>query len=300
MKEILIIGGQGFIGKHLAYFYRSQGHEVVTTTKYHKSFDSHCIQSDYSKDSFLNIFEEKDYEKIFFLSGNPYPGLSIDNCNIDINQTFIPLVNSVEALKSISFRGDFWFASSVAVYGATELDLQRESDICNPLSNYAVVKLAGENYLKMVSMTSELNLGSFRIFSTFGENLKRQIIFDIFNKIKDDPHSISLFGSGEEVRDLSYVGDQVKRIKIISDHIKPKGDVYNLGSGESTKIKSVAEEVVKIMGHDTKINYTSESRVFDGNSWVACMDKLQKLAPNPKSSLSDSLLTTINSLEDSK
>mgnify|MGYP003951912669 FL=1 len=300
MKEVLIIGGQGFIGKHLAYFYRSKGYEVVSTTKYHEIFDSHCIKSDYSKDSFLKIFEEKDYEKIFFLSGNPYPGLSVDNCNIDVNQTFIPLVNAVEALKSESFKGDFWFASSVAVYGATQLDLQRESDICNPLSNYAVVKLAGENYLKMMSMTSDLNLGSFRIFSTFGENLKRQIIYDIFRKIKDDPYNISLFGSGEEIRDLSYVGDQVQRIKIVADHVKPKGDVFNLGSGESTKIKSVAEEVIKIMGYDTKINYTSESRVFDGNSWVACMDKLQKLAINPKSSLSDSLLTTITSLEDSK
>jgi len=300
LKEVLIIGGQGFIGKHLAYFYRSKGYEVVSTTKYHEIFDSHCIKSDYSKDSFLKIFEEKDYEKIFFLSGNPYPGLSVDNCNIDVNQTFIPLVNAVEALKSESFKGDFWFASSVAVYGATQLDLQRESDICNPLSNYAVVKLAGENYLKMMSMTSDLNLGSFRIFSTFGENLKRQIIYDIFRKIKDDPYNISLFGSGEEIRDLSYVGDQVQRIKIVADHVKPKGDVFNLGSGESTKIKSVAEEVIKIMGYDTKINYTSESRVFDGNSWVACMDKLQKLAINPKSSLSDSLLTTITSLEDSK
>jgi len=300
LKEILIVGGQGFIGRSLAQFYRQEGHEVITTTKYYKSSESNCLELDYSKDSFLKIFQEMEYKKIFFLSGNPYPGLSFNNCNKDIDQTLIPLVNAVEALKESSFKGDFWFASSVAVYGKTDLEVQRETDICNPLSNYAVVKLAGENYLKMMSLTSYLNLGSFRIFSTFGENLKRQLIYDIFTKIKSDPYNISLFGSGMEVRDLSYVDDQVKRIKLVADNIRPQGDIYNLGSGESTSIKSVAEEIVKIIGYGTKINFTSEYRAFDGNSWVASMDKLEKLAPNPKSSLYDSLIKTINSLEKSK
>jgi nucleoside-diphosphate-sugar epimerase len=297
LKEILIVGGQGFIGSSLAKFYRREGYEVKITTKYYESASADSIQSDYSKDSFLEVFRERNYKKIFFLSGNPYPGLSFNNCNKDIDQTLVPLVNAVEALKDTSFKGDFWFASSVAVYGKADLEVQRETDICNPLSNYAVVKLAGENYLKMMSLTSDLNLGSFRIFSTFGENLKRQLIYDIFTKIKNDPYNISLFGSGMEIRDLSYVGDQVKRIKLVADNIRPKGDIYNLGSGESTSIKSVAEEIVKIMGYGTEINFTSEHRVFDGNSWVACVDKLQKLAPNPKSSLSDSLIKTISSLE---
>ncbi|URQ66859.1 NAD-dependent epimerase/dehydratase family protein [SAR86 cluster bacterium] len=298
MRQILIIGGQGFIGKHLANFYMAEDYKVVTTTRFHQIVDNNCLQLDYSKESFQKLFKEQVFEKIFFLTGNPYPGLSIDDCNIDIEQTFVPLVNAVETLKELSYEGDFWFASSVAVYGSTELDIQSEDDICKPLSNYAVIKLAGENYLSMMSLTSELYLGSLRIFSTFGENLKRQLIYDIYQKIKDDPQNIYLFGSGEEVRDLSYVGDQVQRIKIVADSIRPKGDVYNIGSGEATSINSIAEEVVKIMGHGTKINYTSESRIFDGSSWVANMNKMQKLAPNPKSPLLISLERTINSLED--
>ena len=39
---------------------------------------------------------------------------------------------------------------------------------------------------------------------------------------------------------LSYVGDQVQRIKIVADSIRPKGDVYNIGSGEATSINSIA------------------------------------------------------------
>ena len=246
------------------------------------------------------MYKRQDYRRIFFLSGNPYPGLSIDNCNIDVGQTLTPLINVVEALKLLSFKGDFWFASSVAVYGDTKMETQSETDICNPLSNYAVIKLAGENFLKMMSKVHSLNLGSLRIFSTFGENLKRQLIFDIYKKVKEHPDRIALYGSGEEIRDLSYVGDQVRRIKIVSDNIKPSGDIYNIGSGEATKVNSVAEEIVKIMGLKTVINYTSEKRVFDGYSWVANMEKFEKLAPNPKLPLSDSLIKTINSLESLK
>lgn len=300
MKEVLILGGKGFIGSRLADLYISHGHRVSYTTKIHKDLNNNVIKSDYSKKSFLEIFNDRKYERIFFLSGNPYPGLSVDNCNLDLEQTFIPLVNAVEALKETSFEGNFWFASSVAVYGASSLELQSENDICKPLSNYAIIKLAGEEYLKMMSATSDLNLGSFRIFSTFGENLRRQLIFDIHQKIKQDQNKIFLFGSGEEIRDLSYVGDQVKRIKIVADNVKPDGDVYNIGSGEPTKIKSVAEEIVKIMGFDTKIIYTSKERVFDGNSWVADMKKFEKIAPNPEASFSESIKKTIISLENQK
>ena len=102
------------------------------------------------------------------------------------------------------------------------------------------------------------------------ENLKRQLIFDIYKKVKEHPDRIALYGSGEEIRDLSYVGDQVRRIKIVSDNIKPSGDIYNIGSGEATKVNSVAEEIVKIMGLKTVINYTSEKSIrwlFLGNKY---------------------------------
>ena len=58
MREILIIGGQGFIGKHLANFYVAEGYKVVTTTRFHQIVDNNCLQLDYSKESFQKLFKD--------------------------------------------------------------------------------------------------------------------------------------------------------------------------------------------------------------------------------------------------
>ena len=293
MKKILVIGGLGFIGKSLVKLYRERGYVVKTTTKYHKSMSEDSFQSDYSKDSFLKIFSESDYEKIFFLSGNPYPQLSINDCNKDIERTLVPLVNAVEALRECRFKGNFWFSSSVAVYGATDLELQRETDPCKPLSNYAVIKLAGENYLNMTSLTTNLNVGSFRIFSTFGEGLKRQIIYDLYKKCNLESDTLKLFGSGQEKRDLSYVTDQTLRILLIAEEVIPKGDVFNIGSGESITTKNLAEEILDILSLDKKIVFEDSLREFDGYQWTASTEKFESVVKNPESDFKKSLEKTL-------
>ena len=299
-KNILVLGGLGFLGRSLVDHYRMKGYSVHVTSKY---FDLKPTQklftSDYSKESLLEILNKERYENIFFLSGNPYPALSVNDCTIDVNQTLIPLINICEAIKEVRFEGTLWFASSVAVYGETNLPIQRESDVCRPLSNYALIKLAGENYLKMVSRTENMNVGSLRIFSTFGGGLKRQLVYDIFKKIQENDKKISLLGSGLEVRDLSYVLDQAKRIKLISDNIIPKGDIVNVGSGEPSTTKQIAEFMIKIMNKKTEILFSQKKRSFDGSSWIASMEKLEKIANNPKTPLNEALYKTIRILEKS-
>ena len=297
-QKIQVTGGRGFIGKYLVNLYRQHNFSVDITSKYYDLEENLSLfRSDYSKESFKRIFKKKQYKKIFFLSGNPYPALSEKDVNIDLEQTFIPLVNACQALKELSFEGTFWFASSVAVYGMTEHKIQSEQDKCCPLSNYAFIKLAGEEFLEMFHRTTQINCGSFRIFSTFGPELERQVVFDIFKKISENQKEISLLGSGSEVRDLSFVEDQVERIKLISDNIEPKGDVFNIGSGDPVSTKELAELMAKIMQKEIKINFSNKKRSFDGTSWIASMEKLESITKNPKTDLKEALTKTIERLK---
>ena len=179
----------------------------------------------------------------------------------------------------------------------TENKVQKEEDKCHPLSNYAFIKLAGEEFIDMFYRTTKINCGSFRIFSTFGPELQRQVVFDIFNKISKNPKEISLLGSGFEVRDLSFVEDQVERIKLISDNIEPKGNVYNIGSGDPVSTRELAELMVKIMKKETEIIFSNKKRSFDGSSWIASMEKLEAIAKNPKTDLKEALTKTIERLK---
>ena len=183
MKKILVIGGYGFIGSHLSSSYEEDGNEVYRTSRFYDiDEDSKSYQSDYSKPSFVEILSKDRFDLIFYLSGNPYPEFSENGAIYDVEQTIKPLVSLLDALVETRFKGSLWFASSVAVYGKTEKEFQSESDICQPLSSYALAKITGEEYLKLFASKHDLSCGSLRIFSTFGEGLKRQIVYDLYKK----------------------------------------------------------------------------------------------------------------------
>jgi UDP-glucose 4-epimerase len=298
LKSILIIGGHGFIGSHFASFYESQGHLVHRTTRYfQKESSSSSYSIDYSKSSFLEIISSNNYDLIFSLSGNPYPAFSENNPLYDIEHTVIPSLNLLDALSESNFKGNLWYGSSVAVYGETSLKEQSEDDFCKPLSSYALAKLTVERYMRIYSTNHNLNCGSFRIFSTFGEGLNRQIIYDLYKKCQLQVETLDLFGTGQEARDISYVGDQIMRMSMIADKVIPKGDIFNIGSGESLTTKQIAEEILGILNIKKKITFVDQLRNFDGLQWTASIKKFESITKNPKSQFRDTLKKTLMSYE---
>lgn len=298
MKQILVIGGFGFIGSHLSELYEKDGYQVFKTSRFYEiTEDKTSLQSDYSEESFVEILDNNDFDLVFYLSGNPYPATSENHAIYDVQHTIAPVVNLLSALKRTKFKGTLWFASSVAVYGKTFSNFQSESDICNPLSSYAVAKITGEKYLKLFADKYGLSCGSLRIFSTFGEGLKRQIVYDLYTKAVSDSVHLELIGSGKEERDLCYVGDQVARIKALADSLRPVGDVYNIGNGTSISTYDVAKEILKVTKINKKIIVSESVRGFDGYQWRACTKKFSAVANNPFTDFSLALKKTIESYE---
>ena len=298
INKILVIGGYGFIGSHLSAFYDSIGVEVHRTSRFFnlKSTSSCDYNSDYSKESFVKI-KKNNFDLIFYLSGNPYPAFSEKDASYDINHTLVPTINLLNALVETSFSGTLWYASSVAVYGETKLAYQSETDICRPISSYGLTKLTAEEYIKLYARNFNISAGSLRLFSTFGEGLKRQIIYDLFLKCKNNSDEIELFGTGKEERDICYVEDQVKRISNIAKLIKPFGDVFNIGSGLSYSTDYIAKSVIEIMGSKKKIKYIESTRKFDGYKWTACTKKFKSVANDVEPNFKKSLKKTIYSYE---
>lgn len=296
MKKILVIGGFGFIGSHLCASYEKDGYEVFKTSRFYEISETRTsFRSDYSEASFVEILRSNDFDLVFYLSGNPYPGISENNAIYDVQQTIVPLVNLLTASVRIKFKGILWFASSVAVYGKTLNDFQSESDSCHPLSSYALAKLTGEEYLKLFAKNHGLSCGSLRIFSTFGEGLKRQIVYDLYQKAITDSSELELIGSGKEERDLCYVGDQVQRIKLLAGLLKPSGDIYNVGSGSSVSTYKIAKAILEITGISKTVTFSDATRNFDGYQWRACTKKFSSIATNPLTAFSSALKKTIDS-----
>jgi UDP-glucose 4-epimerase len=298
-KRALVIGGLGFIGACLVSRLISKGIDVdVTTSTKSVAPDLRSVYSiPYNEAGFSTLLSKNEYEDIYFFSGNPSPSYSENEPYFDINLTNIPLLALLKSVVRAGFKGRLWFASSVAVYGGNNAAFLSEESECLPLSYYAVSKLMAEEHLKMYNRIHGLHTGIFRIFSTYGGGLKRQLVYDIYKKIKDNPNEILLHGTGNEARDLSYVQDQISAILAIAEKTKPNGEVWNIGAGELHTVNDVVDQLCGILGTNTRVKYQYPMRAYDGVCWRADVRKLRALNFEQQFTLATGLRETINAYE---
>ena len=275
--KICIFGGNGFIGSSLVKTYAKNGHDVFvyTQTKINKDLNfkkNHKIK--YNEKSFIKILK-KNFDLVYFLSGNSNQETSKKDIYYDLETSFFTFINLLEACKKIKCKSRIWFASSVVVYGVNNKPLREDFDL-NPVSNYAIVKLICENVCKFYSNNFDLNIGVLRIFSTFGPELKRQVVFDTIKKIRT-LNKFKVIGNGNEKRNFAYIDDQVKSIMLLAKKfIKPRGEVFNIASGKTFSIKQILKKLIKISNKNVVYSYTKKRRSFDTKNFIANNSKIIK------------------------
>tara|TARA_B100000242_G_scaffold293919_1_gene273687 strand:+ start:955 stop:1869 length:915 start_codon:yes stop_codon:yes gene_type:complete len=299
-KKYLIFGGSGFIGSEIVKLAKTQNEITVLSQGKHqnfKKFDQEGLEFyklKYTKKEISKIFFKKNFDSVFILNGNPYPAFSEKRLKLDIKFTIDPLINILNLLKDINFKGSIWYSSSVAVYGESKKNKLSEGDLPRPISPYGIAKLAAENYCKFFTKKYGLNIGILRLFSTFGPNLKRQVIFDLFQKMKKNPKSLSLLSKKGDARDFSYVTDVAKAILYLDTKHSPNGDVINIGSGKAIKIIDVAKIIASEISYSGIINEERTSRRFiDGASWCADVKLLKKFGFKHSYSFEEGIKNTI-------
>ena len=299
MLKIVIFGGSGFIGSHLAQSFRSNVNLTIVSQSPIKSKILNCNYKvfQYSQKNIYEFISQNQFDIIHLLSGNPHPSNSYMDPSIDIKLTINPTLSILEVLRKISFKGILWLSSSVAVYGSCFDKYLSEDSDCYPLSNYAVAKLSIENYAKLYAKNYNLKIGIYRLFSTYGPGLKRQVIYDNICKMRDGLPNIFLVSSMESARDFSYVKDQAMAIKFLSDNIEPSGDIYNLGSGESTKIIDLVKIIAEFMNYKGKISCLQDTKNTHDVSWTANINKITALGFKQSYSLREGIKETLSYIE---
>src|SRR5436190_1749380 len=80
-----------------------------------------------------------------------------------------------------------------------------ETDPTVPISPYGVSKLAAERYAAVYSQLYDLRMVSLRFFSVYGPRQRKQVIFDLYRKLCNDPHHLEIYGAAYEMRDFVHV-----------------------------------------------------------------------------------------------
>jgi UDP-glucose 4-epimerase len=145
----------------------------------------------------------------------------------------------------------FVFASSSSVYGDADHFPEREDFIPQPISPYALSKLAGEYYCRIFTHHYGLDTVSLRYFNVFGprQSLDNEYAVVIPKFIacmlKDEPTPI--YGSGRQSRDFTYVDNVVEANILAAKKMNSKGEVFNIAGGKDYSILELVKILNKIM-----------------------------------------------------
>lgn len=281
MKKILITGVNGFIG-HSAAVYFGKEYEVYgmdISTEYRgdggKVTYYQCNMSG-SPAELSMIVTGIQPDVILHCAGSANVGASVVNPMADLDGNLHSLYQLLIALRSIEKKPKLIFMSSAAVYGNPKQLPIRETDAPAPISPYGLHKLMCEQLCHYYNEVHGYKTRSIRIFSAYGSGLRKQLLWDIYQKYQSTG-AIHLFGTGEETRDFIHVSDIMQAISCILAYDGPQ-EVFNVANGEEVSIRELAHTYAGKLGESADIvTFNGETKAGDPKNWRADISLLKKI-----------------------
>jgi len=265
--KILIIGSKGFIGSHCVDYF-SQGHEVWGCDVILDYNTPNYISIDAVDSDFLGIFEQRQYDVCINCSGAASVPFSLEKPFNDFKLNTLNVFKLLEAIRKHAPNCKFITMSSAAIYGNPESLPIKENQAIKPVSPYGYHKVMAENICEEYSRFWNIQTCCLRIFSAYGPRLKKQLFWDLYQKIVNDD-TPTLWGTGRESRDFIYISDIVRIIDLAISHSKFNGEVVNVANGKQIEIAEVAETVRKVSGTKKTIIFNGAERKGDPINWEA-------------------------------
>jgi len=240
----------------------------------------------------LNRIKLADYAFVFHLAANSYIPPSVANPAFDFHANLQNTFALLEALRQTPNAPGLVNVSSAAVYGNPVRLPIRETDPTIPIAPYGVSKLAGERYVAVYSQLYGIRAVSVRLFSIYGPRQRKQVVYDLFCKLRDNPKRLEILGNGSQARDFTYVLDVVQALVLAATVAPNHGEVYNVASGRTHTIAELVEACCRVAGLRPEIVYTGQIRPGDAEKWVVDIDLLKQLGFDPRTDLEAALTAT--------
>jgi len=301
-KKILITGGAGFLGSHLAEGLVAEGARVTVLDNFasgaienlaHIADRLQLIQGDVLSINWAEVLQQHEIEFFFHLVGNAYVPASVENPAMDFTLNLKLAFDILESLRKIPWPGRFIFPSSAAVYGNPKRLPICEEDWTVPISPYGVSKLAVERYLSVYHDVYGLKTASLRLFSVYGPRQRKLAVYDLITKIMKNPQDVFVYGNGGQVRDFLFVKDAARAMMAVALNGKFTGEVYNTASGVECTILDLIQHISQILGVSPRVTFSGSVRPGEPEKWSVDMSRLTGLGFSPSYSLQTGLEETV-------
>lgn len=297
-EKLLILGGTGFIGRHLAKESIRRGFDTFVLSlnipiEEKKVTDVHYISADLTKlEQLKDKLHLNKFEYIVNLSGYiDHSSFSDGGKNI-IDTHFLGMQNLIYIINKKKLKRFIQIGSSDE-YGNNPAP-QNEQMPPKPFSPYSLAKVASTQFLQMLFNTESFPATILRIFLVYGpgQNNSRFLPQVIRGCIENSKFPVS---TGEQLRDFCFIDDLIEGIFLCLQSNKVNGHIINLGSGDPISIRKVINLIQHKVGKGNpefgKIPYRPEENM----ELYANISKAQDLMDwNPKISLEEGIRKTIN------
>ncbi len=257
-KTVLVTGGAGFIGSHVAEALVSAGYRVVVLDDLSGGFEDNLpdgcefVRGSITDPRLINhLFAQNGFSFVFHLAAYAAEGLSHFIKRFNYENNLIGSVNLINASVNAGTVACFVFTSSIAVYGSNQTPML-ESLVPRPEDPYGIAKYAVEQDLHEALTMFGLNHVIFRPHNVYGE---RQNIGDpyrnvigIFMRQLLQNQPLTIFGDGQQMRAFSHVDDVAPVIAACVDRRTTWNETYNIGADQPWTILELARKVAAALG----------------------------------------------------
>lgn len=268
--NILVTGGAGFIGSHLAEEFAADGHDVVALDSlfenYPRAIKRYNIEVAREAGNGYEFVEgdirDKDTiaEHVEWADAVYHHAARVGvRDSVDFPQTYNEInvsgtLNLLEAARDTELER-FIFASSSSVYGKPEYLPYDEDHPTTPVSPYGVSKLASEHYVRMYAEVYDIPTVALRYFTVYGPRMRPNMAISNFVSRCYNGESPVIYGDGSQTRDFTFVEDIVAANRLLLDTEIPHGEVMNIGSTDNISIKQLAKVVRDQLAPETDLGY---------------------------------------------
>ena len=294
MNKVLVIGGAGYIGSHVAYELLNEGYSVRIYDDFsnglHRRVDGKfrdIVEGDIlDREKLIEAMHGID--AVIHLAAKKAVGESVTN-PLKYYENNVGGTLNILAAMSVKKVKTMVFSSSAAVYSPNDKDAVEESDATVPLSPYGATKLLSEQLITSVGEAEKISHISLRYFnvvgsaiSEFGDNSKDNLVPKVFSALKSGNRP-EIYGASYPTPDGSCIRDYIHVQDLAKAHIaalkRCESDftsaVYNVGSGRGYSVKEMMAQISETLGKD--INpIVAPARAADSPKLIASIEKIER------------------------
>ncbi len=267
VAECIVIGANGFLGSSLTDELMRRGHSVTAFDRFSgapRFASSPTIVSGDFLDRGAVAAAVAGHEIVFHFLSTTTPATADEHPARDARDNLAPSIDLFSACVEAGVRRVVFASTGGAIYGEKAEHLLTEELTPEPISPYAIGKLAIEGYLAYFRRKHGLESTSFRISNPYGprqRSLQAQGVIPTFLARAAAGQSVPVWGDGSSVRDYVYVDDAIRMIVDTLD-ATPQHPVYNIGSGVGTSLTELLAIIGDVTGTRPEIEYRPEPATF--------------------------------------